>query len=255
MSPRSVAQIRYSFCSADSVVGTDFYAALKYPERAKGNVPYHLDAAHQLVLESITGRVLEIGCGGGQMRRWIKSRGMEYIGTDISKSRVPEKLREGGPDYLADAHFLPFEDRSFDAVYSAAVTEHIADPQLMMSEVLRVLKPGGVYMGNGSFLEPWHDDSYFHMSPLGAYRSLRRSGFEVRNVWPGMGYSGYTAMLEMGNKLCNGIRPLGRVFARLHSFGLTMRRALGREDPPGGTIAWEGRMAGAVDWIARRPLH
>jgi ubiquinone/menaquinone biosynthesis C-methylase UbiE len=63
------------------------------------------------------------------------------------------------PTTPADAHFLPFEDQTFDAVYSAAVTEHIADPQLMMSEVWRVLKRGGVYMGNGSFLEPWHDDT------------------------------------------------------------------------------------------------
>lgn len=257
MSPRSSAVVRYVFAAGDSVVGRDFYAALSYPPRAKvaADGPYHLDAAHQLVLEKATGRVLEIGCGGGQMRSWVLEHGLDYIGTDISKSRVGADLQAyGGPDYLADAHFLPFRDGSFDVIYSAAVTEHIADPHLMMSEVLRVLKPGGIYMGNGSFLEPWHDDSYFHMSPLGAYRALRRAGFIVRNLWPGLGYSGFYAMLSMGSRLTQPLAPLGNIWAALHRVAFKLRRLMRHPEHPGGEIAWEGRMAGAVDWIAQKPL-
>lgn len=255
MSPRSRAVVQYVFNALDSVVGPDFYSVLKYPPRASGGGPHHLDAAHQLVLEEAKGSVLEIGCGGGQMRHWARARGLEYIGTDISKSRVDADLQaHGGPDYLADAHFLPFRDETFDVVYSAAVTEHIADPQLMMSEVLRVLKPGGTYLGNGSFLEPWHDDSYFHMSPLGAYRALRRSGFQVRHVWPGVGYSGYYAMLSMGTRLTQPLAPLGKIYAGLHRFAFKLRRLMRHPEPIGGEIAWEGRMAGAVDWIATKPM-
>jgi SAM-dependent methyltransferase len=247
--------VKYLFDSADSVVGAHFYEVLSYPKRSlTGGAPHHLDPAHQFVLEHAKGSVLEIGCGGGQMRRWAQDLGLAYTGTDISKSRVGTDLQaHGGPDYLADAHFLPFRNDSFEFVYSAAVTEHIADPQLMMSEVLRVLRPGGIYMGNGSFLEPWHDHSYYHMSPLGAYRSLRRSGFNVRHVWPGVGYNGVSAMLAMGSRLTQPLAVFGRLYGRLHRLGLTLRRVMGHPEPHGGTIAWDARMAGAVDWIAVKP--
>src|SRR5208282_1526650 len=97
--------------------------------QGKLDTPYHLDLAHaEVLLELEKGaRVLEIGCGGCQMRNWFRSMGMKYIGTDLSKSRVFDWLRKyGGPDILCDAHFLPFQDRQFDVVYTAAVTEHIA---------------------------------------------------------------------------------------------------------------------------------
>src|SRR5207248_688266 len=131
-------------------------------------------------------RVLEIGCGGGQCRPWFQSHGFEYVGIDVSKTRVFDWLqRYGGPDLLCDSHFLPFKDQSFDVVYSAAVVEHLACPPLAVREMCRVLKPGGFYLGNVSFLEPWHDNSFFHMTPLGVAELLVESGFEVRHIWPG----------------------------------------------------------------------
>jgi SAM-dependent methyltransferase len=258
MSGQSSAEIRYVFRSRDSVVGEDFYQALRYPPRPAVQGPYHLDPAHALILQNLHkgSRVLEIGCGGGQMREWVSARGLTYIGTDISKTRVLEHLRvHGGPDYLCDAHFLPFRDEAFDAVYTSAVTEHIADLHLMMSEVMRVLKPGGVYMGNGSFLEPWNDDSYYHQSPLGAFRSLRRVGFDVPYVWPGVGYTAFTAMFLMGNRLTKMLQPLGTGVAWLHRFALTLRRWMKHPDPPGGEIAWDAAVAGAIDWIAVKPSN
>ena len=150
MSARSQTLVQYAFKSSDSTVGPDFWSALTYPPRPDSTqLIYHLDAAHAAVLGSLASgsRVLEIGCGGGQMRQWVTARQLHYTGTDISKTRIADDLKAyGGPDFLCDAHFLPFRDASFDLVYSAAVTEHIADPQLMMSEVWRVLKPGGVYL-------------------------------------------------------------------------------------------------------------
>jgi SAM-dependent methyltransferase len=257
ISPRSHATVAYNFDSADSVVGDDFYEAFTYPlrpQQAKES-PYHLEAAHRHVIEQLPkgARVLEIGCGGGQMRRWTQEQNLTYVGTDISKTRIQEELRvHGGPDFLSDAHFLPFRDGMFDAVYSAALTEHIADTQLMMSEVRRVLKPGGAYLGNVSFLEPWHDNSYFHMSPLGAYRALKRAGFEVRHVWPGVGYSAFTAILN--NRLTHSLQHIGKLMARLHGLALMARRWLKHPDPRGGKIAWDATVAGAIDWIAVKPV-
>ena len=93
------------------------------------------------------------------------------------------------------------------------------------------------------------------MSPLGAFRSLKRSGFEVTNVWPGFNYTGFTAMLQMGSRLTQPLAAVGKVPAAMHRFALTLRRLMKHEEPEGGRIAWDARVAGAVDWIARKPLH
>lgn len=222
----------------------------------KDDLPYHVDAAHALVVDQLPAgtRVLEIGCGGGQSRRWYVGRGHHYVGTDISKTRVHDWLQEhGGPDLLCDAHFLPFADESFDLVYCAAVFEHLACPVLAAQEVLRVLKPGGLFLGNASFLEPWHDNSYFHFSPLGAVEMLTAAGFAPQHVWPGHRYSGYEAIfmpLRAAPLRWLG-KSIGHVY-RLQNAGLAAaRRAAGR--PAVAPIMAEGTLAGAIDWIARKP--
>lgn len=163
-------------------------------------LPHHLDVAHAQCLQNLPQdtRVLEIGCGGGQFRPWFQQRGMEYVGTDISKTRVGEELRlYGGADVLCDAHFLRFADESFDVVYSAAVFEHLACPLRAVQEVRRVLKPGGLMLSNASFMEPWHDHSYFHLGPLGAVELLTAGEMRPLKVWPSRNYSGFKAMAVM----------------------------------------------------------
>jgi ubiquinone/menaquinone biosynthesis C-methylase UbiE len=201
--------------------------------------------------------MLEIGCGGGQMRSLVESRGIKYVGTDISKRRVSAGLQaHGGPDLLCDAHFLPFAGESFDLVYSAAVTEHLACPHLVVQQVRRVLKPGGSYLGNVSFLEPWHDDSFFHMTPLGVFELLSQAEFEVEHIWPGQGYSGYRAIMRMGNKATQSVAFLGDSLYWLYRSGSRLRDLLKRSSTAGQDrgLVDAARVAGATDWVARRPL-
>jgi SAM-dependent methyltransferase len=241
-------------------MGERFKQCFAYPLRrgtASGDYPYHLDLAHLDILEQLppNSAVLEIGCGGAQMRNFLRSRGHRYVGIDISKTRIDEDLQKfGGPDLLGDAHFLPFAEGAFDLVYSSAVTEHLASPHLVAQEVVRSLKPGGFYLGNCSFLEPWHDDSFFHMSPLGVFEFLTQANFEVINIWPGQGYSGFRAILGMGNKVTRSLSFLGdfmyfiyRTSNRLRH--LVKRRSEWKTKP----IAEAARVSGATDWIARRP--
>jgi SAM-dependent methyltransferase len=226
----------------------------------RAGLPYHVDAGHATVLAALPvgSAVLEIGCGGGQCRQWMRGLGHRYVGTDVSKSRVLGGLRRhGGPYLLCDAHFLPFRDSSFDAVYCAAVFEHLACPALAMAEVFRVLRPGGVFCGNASFLEPWHDASFFHLSPLGAVQLLLQAGFEPLNVWPGRGYTGFRALGEMA--FARALEPLGRTLgaamqglygAQLLA-GRLRRRVLRK--PQGDPLLRRFEVAGATDWVARRP--
>jgi SAM-dependent methyltransferase len=232
---------------------------LSYPPRCRPGheLPHHLDGHHADVLASLKGgaSVLEIGCGGGQMRPWLERLGHTYVGTDISKTRVDDVLREfGGPDLLSDAHFLPLRDRTFDVVYSTAATEHFACPYLAAQETARVLRLGGYYLGNVAFLEPWHDSSFFHMSPLGVIELLTQARFEILHVWPGRGWSGYSALMAMGNRLTqalsfagNGTYLLFRSWARIAN---VTRRLLGREVER--EILADAKVAGAIAWIARR---
>jgi SAM-dependent methyltransferase len=260
---RAKRTVSFQFTPSRSVMSDEFRKCFTFPSGHRGgdtnpDAPHHLDKAHRAIIDRLPANsaILEIGCGGGQMRAFVRQRGHRYIGTDISKSRVHEHLRmHGGPDLLCDSHFLPFQAGSFDAVYSAAVTEHLACPFLVAQEVARVLKPGGYYLGNVSFLEPWHDDSYFHMSPLGAYENLKQAGFELLHIWPGHGYSGYRSIMAMGNKATGRITFVGDLIYLIYRSGNRLRNlAKRRKDWWIDRIEDAAKVAGATDWIARKPM-
>ena len=233
---------------------------VNYPPRhgESGDAPHRMDIAFVDVIEAMPrgSRILEIGCGGGQLREWVRSRGYEYIGTDVSSEPYEDFLKSyGGPDVFCDAHFLPFADAQFDLVYSSAVNEHLACPHLAALETRRVLKPGGFFVGSGSFLEPWHDSSFFHMSPLGVVELLEMTGFEVRHVWPG--WNGFKAILSMSGPHSRKVTFLGDVMHSYYRAGNALRymvkSLLGREVEP--EILSTSVVAGALDWIAVRPLE
>jgi SAM-dependent methyltransferase len=224
----------------------------------RGSPVYHLDHAHVRRLSDLPpgALVLETGCGGGQMRKWVEAQGLRYLGTDVSTERVHEWLRDsGGADLLCDAHALPLRDATVDAVYAAAVYEHLAFPILAASEAARVLKPGGLHLGSMSFLEPWHDESYAHMTPNGIYAMLVSAGLKPVAIWPEVAWPGFVSMLRMGNKATKPLTGFGRLLnfvylapARLKH--LARRRAL----PDDADLhAARSAMAGAIAWIAEKP--
>jgi SAM-dependent methyltransferase len=255
-------QVVFNFSSNRSYMPDDeIEKILKDPELAEPNglLPYHMDVAHVHIINQLKkgARVLEIGCGGGQNRKFFEERGFTYIGVDISKTRVFDWLQEfEGPDYLCDTHFLPFQDQKFDLVYCAAVFEHLASPYLAAQEAYRVLKPGGYFLGNGAFLEPWHDNSYFHSSPLGVIELLTQAEFKIQNIWPGKGYSGYVAMAAMGNPVTKALRLLGWFMQFSFRFGFKVKSTLKKHNNPKfADILNRAKTAGAIDWIARRPVE
>ena len=241
---------QYRFQGSRAVKGARFEDAFRYPPEAKAeSKPYHLDDAHLYVLgrQPPGQKVLEIGCGGAQMRRLVEQMGHIYLGTDISKTRVHSFLQaDGGADLLCDAHFLPVANSSVDVVYSIATAEHLACPHLVVQNVANCLKPGGLFLGNVSFLEPWHDDSFYHMSPLGAYELLVQAGLDPLYIWPGRGWSGFKALLAMGNKVTKHLAFVGAVIDAGYSAGNRLKRAPNR-------ILEQARVAGAVNWIAKKP--
>lgn len=224
-----------------------------------GGLPYHLDRAHAKALAELPkgARVLEIGCGGGQCREWIESIGLKYFGTDISQTRIQEELRvHGGADFLSDVHFAPLKEESFDAVYCAAVFEHLACPHLACQNIRALLKPGGLFLGNVSFLEAWHDNSFFHMTPNGVIELLRSGGLDPEYVWPSRNYSGFKALPRFGLR---GPFKLLWVLGYKLAWSYDCQEALRnvykkwRGRPVERPIMSDATMAGAIDWIAKRP--
>lgn len=62
------------------------------------------------------------------------------------------------PDLLADACALPFLDNSFDSIICTELLEHVRNPCVVLAEILRVLKPGGLALLTVPFMFPVHSD-------------------------------------------------------------------------------------------------
>lgn len=94
-------------------------------------------------------RVLEIGCGIGVEASQFARHGAKYTGVDLSESsikmsRARLSLMELKGDFVCiNAESLPFENGSFDHVFSFGVIHHSPHPDKIVNEIYRLLKPGG----------------------------------------------------------------------------------------------------------------
>lgn len=94
-------------------------------------------------------RVLDAGSGNGGISIAFAKRGAEVEGVDIEDDLIKiakaEAMSVGSKAHftLYDGITLPFPDKMFDATVSVSVIEHVDNPINYLSEILRVLKPGG----------------------------------------------------------------------------------------------------------------
>lgn len=113
-----------------------------------GADPEYVEQIIPLAADELAGRqrVLDIGCGDGQLARLAASRGSRFVvGIDPTWNQVAVAARRGGGIHVAraGAHAVPFADESFDAVVACLVFEHITDVDVAIAEVARVLEPNG----------------------------------------------------------------------------------------------------------------
>jgi len=96
-------------------------------------------------------RVLDLGCGTGELTRALAKGGLRATGCDISPQMLRRAASERGgcagwvqlePDWRA----LPFTSAAFDAVVAASVLEYVAEPAAVLAECARVVRPGGVVL-------------------------------------------------------------------------------------------------------------
>ena len=94
-------------------------------------------------------RVLDVGCGGGFLANDLAARGHRVVGIDASEDALAvARLHDssGSVRYeRGDALSLPFANESFDVVCAMDFLEHVEQPERVISEAARVLRPGGLF--------------------------------------------------------------------------------------------------------------
>ncbi len=99
-----------------------------------------------------TGRVLDIGCGGGILAEEFARDGFEVTGVDPAPESIETARAHAAASLLRIAYQtgsgedLPFAEQSFDIVTCCDVLEHVDDVQQVLREVSRVLKDGGLFL-------------------------------------------------------------------------------------------------------------
>ena len=118
-----------------------------YPQWAWHNLRF-INVAK--MIEPATGTILDIGSADGMFTKVIldKSQAKKVIGVDVLEDSVgwanKHWRKENRMDFrVADGHKLPFKNSSFDAVFALEVLEHVAEPEKVLREIYRVLKPQG----------------------------------------------------------------------------------------------------------------
>jgi len=95
--------------------------------------------------------VLDVGCGGGYTCEFMAHRGAIVSGIDQSAKCIDAAQRHAAVSQLSIdyqqgvAEALPHRDNTFDAVICVDVLEHVADVTQVLSEIARVMKPGGYF--------------------------------------------------------------------------------------------------------------
>jgi SAM-dependent methyltransferase len=91
-------------------------------------------------------QILDLGCGDGQLSKRIAATGAAVVGLDSSPQMAAAAQALGVDVTVGDAEALPFNSRSFDAVFSNAALHWVRNHDAMLSGVKRVLKPGGRFV-------------------------------------------------------------------------------------------------------------
>jgi 2-polyprenyl-6-hydroxyphenyl methylase/3-demethylubiquinone-9 3-methyltransferase len=98
----------------------------------------------------LSAQVLDIGCGGGLLSNHLAEEGFSVTGLDQSADslRAARTMDRSGQVHYVEgsAYELPFAGETFDACTCMDVLEHVDDPEQVVHEASRVLRPGGVFL-------------------------------------------------------------------------------------------------------------
>ena len=146
-------------------------------------------------------RILDLGCGDGQLTERLADAGAQMRGVDASPQMVAATRARGLVAEEANAEALPCADAEFDAVFSNAALHWVRDQEAMMREVHRVLRPSGRFVaemgGHGNIAairialiavlakhghSDLENDVNYYPTPQAYTRRLEQAGFQVERI-------------------------------------------------------------------------
>ena len=197
---------------------------LKIGKEERGNLQTNLEFLAQAGVLKVNDRVLEIGCGIGSVVFELNRQGHEVTGTDISREAIGYGQNKYGDIRLEvqAAENLEYNDKSFDVVLSFDLFEHVAATDKHLSEVGRVLRPGGHYLfqtpnkySNVIYETLWTRSLQWRRyhpslhSPGQLRRRLAKHGFETRFIK-------MNPINEFTLKKLQRLGPIGYVFKKVN---------------------------------------
>ena len=137
-----------------------------------------LDALNK-VMPQLKDNLLDIGCGKMPYRKHILENSAVnlYTGVDIEDALVYDKAIK--PDLRWDGRSIPLANNTYQTVIATEVLEHCFEPEIVLKEINRVLKPGGVFFFTVPFLWNLHEvpNDAYRYTPFSLERLLLNSGF------------------------------------------------------------------------------
>jgi SAM-dependent methyltransferase len=118
--------------------------------------------------------ILIVGCGNQteQLEQYFPGNNTTFVFCDIDKN--------ADVDLFCDSHELPLAGEKFDGVITTAVLEHVLNPEKVVSEMVRVLKPGGFIYSEIPFLQSVHEGAYdFTRFTMSGHRLLMNRFNEI----------------------------------------------------------------------------
>ena len=210
-----------------------------------GADPEYVEQILPLAASELAGyeRILDVGCGDGQISRLVAAAGAAAFGVDPTWNQIEvAQRRGGGAVYVrSGAAELPFADASFDAAVACLVFEHIDDVDGAIAEIARVVRPGGrfsFFLNHPLIQTPgsgWIDDHT--VDPPEQYWRIGAYLVEQDSV----------EQVERGVFIRFVHRPLSRYLNALADHGLVLERMV-EPAPPDGFLdrAFEYAQAAAI---------
>jgi len=197
-----------------------YYHNSYYPEESLAPPPFVQTRLDEITKEFAgyrqTNRLLDIGCGAGNLLLAARKNGWEAQGLDVSPSAVKHVRELGFEVFKGELQAAQLPSQHFDVITAAEILEHLSEPRLLLQEVVRILRPGGLL---------------WTTTPHARGLSARVLGLKWRCVWPPehlqlFSARGLTALLRDVGFREVGVRTTGgNPFEILHAIG-------GKKDAP-----------------------
>jgi 2-polyprenyl-6-hydroxyphenyl methylase/3-demethylubiquinone-9 3-methyltransferase len=92
--------------------------------------------------------LVDLGCGGGLLAPWLAGRGYRHVGVDPVDTSLRVARGHGVTPLAGDAYRVPLASGCADVVVAGELLEHVADPARVIAEAARLLRPGGLLVGD-----------------------------------------------------------------------------------------------------------